>query len=361
MRKRRKRGKEREKVTCPKIRIEKGVVAVTKYLQRRIEKLWAFRHVKYQQSEVQQGPEAVMAKSEADSRAADMASLETLPQKLKLSVLSQIPDISTLNNLILASPTCYQAIISTNAGTKILSTILHREICPEILVEARFLLKARRIKRNENWLSVVQELIREYKNEKKTLVKAENGQGEGSEVLIEEENVLEVVKPHCLILEMAKEFCIEALGKHPVTEEFVDSPVILSDAEERRVQRALYRFEIFRVLFAEKDNWNSSSYRPREFDGMETSHLYLSSMRVWEVEELACIRDWMFRVYGRMLEEVRGLVYEVDLEVERDELRCFLKDEGEIEERARMQVQVRGMCSRLPPLILIHSGGIWKG
>jgi len=92
-----------------------------------------------------------MVKLEADSRAADMASL--------VSPSSQSPDISTLNNLILASPTCYQTFISTNAGSKIGSTILHREICPEIIIEARFLLKARRIKRNENWLGVVQELI----------------------------------------------------------------------------------------------------------------------------------------------------------------------------------------------------------
>jgi hypothetical protein len=66
-------------------------------------------------------------------------------------------------------------------------------------------------------------------------------------------------------------------------------------------------------------------------------------MRAWEVEELACVRDWMYRVYASVRKEGKGLVHEADMEVERDELRCFMMDTGDIEERARGQVQVRGM------------------
>jgi hypothetical protein len=60
------------------------------------------------------------------------------------------------------------------------------------------------------------------------------------------------------------------------------------------------------------------------FGGMEMSHLYLSGLRAWEVEELACVKDWMYRVYASVVKEGKGLVHEADMEVERDELRCFM-------------------------------------
>jgi hypothetical protein len=273
---------------------------------------------------------------------ANIASLETLPLVIKLAILAQIPDVETLDKLILASRV-YSGLCSEDVGKEVVFTILHRELSPSLIVEAQAILEARRIWRNETWLMSVEGFVHTCKNEKR-LASVENEDREREERGFRlEEGVLEIVKRHSLIVAMVKEFFAETLAVHPVTKELVDGPVVLSKTEEIRVQRAFYRFEIFRVLFAEKDIRKSGEYQGRYFGERELSDLYFSGtgMRAWEVEELACVRDWMFRVYGNVLEEVRELVHEMDMEVERDELRCFMRNEEEIEERARKQVQER--------------------
>ncbi len=200
------------------------------------------------------------------------------------------------------------------------------------------MIKSRRIPKDANWFSLLESFIAGYKDEKKK-VKAEKG--EGREVQIEGIDALEGLKLHSLIQELAIEFCAETLAVHPVAKNpRPNFNFTASETEKHRIQRALYRFEIFRAWFADMDA--KISYRPAGFGEVEMSHLFLSTMRPWEVEELACIRDWIVRVYRQMLRETRGLITEMDLEVERDELRCFMRDEEAIEERARRQILKRG-------------------
>jgi hypothetical protein len=235
-------------------------------------------------------PQPILEKPEADSKPAPPASHGTLPRELQLSL----------------SP----------------------------FLEARTVLKARNIERNETWLLSIQEFIQEYKNEKE---KPKSGKENES---VEENDELEaLIKLHSLILAMSQEFIAETLTTHPLTNTPLPTSQIVSEMERLRIQRALYRFEIFRTLFVEKDTAKSEAYR----EGTEMSHLYLLTMRAWEVEEIACVRDWMYRVYTRVLKDVKALVHEADMEMERDELRCFMRDKGEIEERARKLVLVRSM------------------
>jgi hypothetical protein len=61
----------------------------------------------------------------------------------------------------------------------------------------------------------------------------------------------------------------------------------------------------------------------------------------------------MFRVYGGVLRETRGSIWEMDLETERDELRCFMLEGRELEERAERQVMNRGKLL-FPQLIILE-------
>jgi hypothetical protein len=340
---------------------------MAKPLQRK-KRVWAVLYPKQARKD-QEMPEASIpdieepkleAQMQEDSTSAPAPlGLETLPLEMKLSILAQIPDVETLDNLMLASRV-YSALCSEGAGKEVVFAILHRELSPSLVVEAQAILEARRIWRNEIWLMSVEGFVHICKNEKR-LASVENEDRERERGgFWPEEDVLEIVKRHSLIVAMVKEFCAETLAVHPVTKEVVDGPVVLSKTEGIRVQRAFYRFEIFRTLFAEKDIRKAEEYQGRYFGERELSDLFFSGtgMRAWEVEELACVRDWMFRAYGNVLEEVRELVHEIDMEVERDELRCFMRDEGEIEERARRQVQERRKHNPFSPFFVLGIGGL---
>lgn len=69
----------------------------------------------------------------------------------------------------------------------------------------------------------------------------------------------------------------------------------LSGNEKRRIYRALYRFELFRALFAEPRDIRISPEARGCFDAIDQSLLFLSIFKTWEVEELACVRDYITR------------------------------------------------------------------
>lgn len=66
--------------------------------------------------------------------------------------------------------------------------------------------------------------------------------------------------------------------------------------EIRRIQRSILRIEIFNILFSEREY--SPSYRPNwESSSEELGNLFLSRFGLWEVEEMACMRDFFYRQY----------------------------------------------------------------
>ncbi|KAL9114051.1 MAG: hypothetical protein Q9227_001823 [Pyrenula ochraceoflavens] len=68
------------------------------------------------------------------------------------------------------------------------------------------------------------------------------------------------------------------------------SKSVLSSTERGRLQRAFFRFEIFRRLFRQPLHRDDSTPFP---DGKEQAELFLSHFPAWEIEELACIHQYL--------------------------------------------------------------------
>jgi hypothetical protein len=58
----------------------------------------------------------------------------------------------------------------------------------------------------------------------------------------------------------------------------------------------------------------------------------------------------------RVLEETRELVWEMNVESERQELRCFMKEGKQLEARAEKQVLARREFSSLSPFLIFEDG-----
>jgi hypothetical protein len=94
-----------------------------------------------------------------------------------------------------------------------------------------------------------------------------------------------------------------ALTVHPVTGERTQSRQSLSPKEQRRIHRALYRFELFRNLFIIPYGIDIRFEFRHLFDAMDQNFLFLHVFKVWEVEELACVRGHIIGRHAEFLQE----------------------------------------------------------
>jgi hypothetical protein len=329
-------------------------------IERGAKKLWRVLHSNPRSQSTSSAP-ASLPPAQAEPKPASTPSrtslvasvdIETLPPELNLAILSWLPDLRSLDALLRASPGCYR--VYQTSKTKILAALLRRELAPSILFEARSASRAKHIPRDENWLPILSNFMDEYKASK-----AEIKVGEPDPDLdLGDEDVEQMAKRHLLIQTLIGYFCTDTVLHIPVTEAPGTSASLnlefeMSETERHRIYRSLYRYQIFVTLFGDKSF--QPSYRPKDFWAQEMAELFLSAFAQspWEVEELACVRDWMYRVHGRMLQETKQMVWEVDVEAEREDLRHFMKEGKELEERAKRQVLER---SEFPtPLFLVKS------
>ncbi|KAG0650785.1 hypothetical protein D0Z07_2215 [Hyphodiscus hymeniophilus] len=169
------------------------------------------------------------------------ASLDQLPAELKASILYSAPNILVLQTLVRSSPLYHKVYLDERKA--ILSTVLLRDMGAQVLSDALAVYKASQIGFDGyvSWKEIT---------------------GKG----------------------------IECLGS-------------LSSSEKRRIYRALYRFELFRVLFTEPFDIQLPPKSRSCFDAMDQSLLFLSIFKAWEVEEIACIRDYIIRRHQEILRE----------------------------------------------------------
>lgn len=104
-----------------------------------------------------------------------------------------------------------------------------------------------------------------------------------------------------------EDLCQQAFSSHPFTIDQGKPCKKLSSDENCRFYRAFYRFEIFCTLFRSLENplsivSDEDEGSTSELDSLENSNLFLSLFNPWEVEELACVRDYFHNYYRRMLQ-----------------------------------------------------------
>lgn len=93
-----------------------------------------------------------------------------------------------------------------------------------------------------------------------------------------------------IIRYFAKDFGSSMLAVHPMSMDSIPCPSPLSSSEIRRIHRALYRFELYYRLFA------GSQWAVSEWMGLPAPTIkFLSLYPPWEVEEMHCIHDFLYR------------------------------------------------------------------
>lgn len=243
------------------------------------------------------------------------ASLEGLPAELKLSILRAAPSIYTLETLVRSSPLYHKVYLSDRKS--ILSEVVLRDIGIEVLGEALAIHAASELGFPQGYGGLEYDLmpfLSRYKLRREPggrkdivvnfLAQYKVDQSSSSAITpdsLDIRTLESLARLQSTVAKVASDFCESTLPYHPGTEEIVQGHNELSPNEKRRIYRAFYRCELFRVLFDDTRRFRTDDNE--RFDTMDQSFLFLYIFKTWEVEEMACVHDYMFRRHKEIYQE----------------------------------------------------------
>ena len=244
------------------------------------------------------------ARDEAIPCGPHKAALECLPTEIQCAVLLNNRDIASLKALIHASPGYHSAYLGQRHA--ILKRVTFNSIHPEVLYDAFFTIHSAYTMTTsaQDRTMRVKGFLSEYKDKRNDWTPPEH---------LDLESMTKLARLQNQVQHATDDLCQKAFSCHPFAGKLVGHGGQLSPNENRRFYRAFYRFEIFCRLFR---NWEAppadenSSYASdgdrestSELESLEKSSRFLSLFSPWEVEELACVRDYFCSYYRHMLQK----------------------------------------------------------
>lgn len=212
------------------------------------------------------------------------ASLEGLAVELQFEILQRLPDLPTLDAIVHASPSYHRAYMARRQS--ILAKMISRNVGPDILFEAHAVATA--IATNSKDGSEIRAFLEDYKSTRR----------QPASVSIERlplAHIAILAQVQYALRFATKDFFQATLSRNPLSDEKEKDIQPLSTNEVRRISRALYRFEIFCTIFS-----HPGFEVKQRLDCMDMCHLFLNQFPPWEVEEIACVRDYIIGRYAQL-------------------------------------------------------------
>ena len=200
--------------------------------------------------------------------------LESLPSEIIQHLLCFIPDVTSLWSTILTCSSLYNAFI--NAEALITSHVVKNFIDVDVLPEAVAALKSSRLApfKRDRVLEFVQSQLVSRKSPQISWILPE---------------ALPLSNLHQAVEYFAASFALRTLARLSPSAFAGTLPEYpLSPEELYRIQRALYRFEIYCNLFRGR--------KSGALDINEQQEVFFSKFSPWENEQLGCVHDYLFHL-----------------------------------------------------------------
>jgi len=119
---------------------------------------------------------------------------------------------------------------------------------------------------------------------------------------LDEGTLAAIARRQILMNQLSSQFSRSRLSHNPVTGEKEEAFEPLSHTEAVRIQRALYRYELFCSVFP-PNPMRDHRFLSDPLDAQEKAHYLLSLYQPWEVEEMTCVHDYLMDVYRQILRD----------------------------------------------------------
>ena len=213
------------------------------------------------------------------------SNLESLPVELQLSILYKLSDVSSLSALVHASPLYHQAYVSVRQ--QVLLEVLFEEVGPFVLFDAWIVVQAQKLEReNEDNGENVRWFLDQCKKSTLHNIPLKSMK----ELPLEE--LFSLARLQRTVQFVATAFVESAISNRPIACQLKDQHEPPSVTESQRMYRALYRLELFCRLFNEP-----TRKTPQPFKDINKPPLFVAFYPSREVEEIACIRDYIINFY----------------------------------------------------------------
>ncbi|KAI9734662.1 MAG: hypothetical protein M1834_002263 [Cirrosporium novae-zelandiae] len=232
-------------------------------------------------------------------------SLDGIPTELKWEVLTQVPDLLSLRSLVHASPSYHQAYYQKPES--ILFTVLSRDIepvlCDAFMANQCSKLRCEGMDRSGR-IQAKKEFIEHYKQNHDQPMKLPEK--------LELQGTVELAYLHIIIHDLVDDFCRSTFEVYTLSYGRDIEYVPPSPTEKRRIFRAFYRFQIYCNLFSMSGVRSPDTKEftipdiQEDFDGADKPWMFFSIFQPWEVEELGCIRDFIYKRYTEKFQEVEA-------------------------------------------------------
>ena len=235
--------------------------------------------------------------------------LEGMPPELQIEILSLSSSLDSLYNLIRASPRYYQVFLTMR------ETVLYQVICRliglKVLPDAIFLARCSQLPRARARLDLAStiEKIAEYQEHQQNF---SHNTPVGFSTLIRLCQLQPTIEYH---LESLGDDALKCLGN--CTQALRTGVIrtnskargectgkesdLLSTTEKARLRRALYRIELYGLLFYQTPTF---SFQTQRISGQEQERIFLSKFPPWEVEEMASIWYYFHLRLGECFDHV---------------------------------------------------------
>ncbi|KAE8344767.1 hypothetical protein BDV24DRAFT_160074 [Aspergillus arachidicola] len=246
----------------------------------------------------------------------ESVTLEALPPEMKSAILYAIIDLASLTAVVHASPSFHALYLSQRK--QLLSTVLEKCLQLPVMVDAVAALIAlrgreERCKAPKPALEAADEFLSKYIPLRSILNPPYSYSAYAyldQEVNVyqvfaslTEEDLIEMARLHIIVEFILQDMVHSFLELRPDTQRPKEENVTLSPPETFRMQRALYRLEIHRLLFSTRGlPWFEEQDRISDVyvNSDDQWNLFLSLFTPWEMEEIRCAAMYIFRVYEEM-------------------------------------------------------------
>ncbi|KAI1347768.1 hypothetical protein F5Y01DRAFT_307292 [Xylaria sp. FL0043] len=210
--------------------------------------------------------------------------IESLSVELVCMILSALPDVESLQTAVLSCPLFYSAFRA--AETSVTTHVLFSQIDASVLPEAMAAIESSRLGafkercKRQRWDAARDFITR---NLRKRPIPPDTW-------LLK--RALPLGRLHSCVEELAKQFAEATVSRGPAAR----CPLSTTNRERCRIQRALYRFEIYCKLLCEAD-WERRIYHNQDI-------LFFSNFSPWENEQLGCVHDFLVRAVSPAFNEI---------------------------------------------------------
>ena len=203
------------------------------------------------------------------------SAMERMPVELRQELLGFLPDLISLRSAVLTCSSFYEAFIS--AEVLVTTRVLGNQVDLEVLPEALAVLESSHL---QPWTRQrIQDFVRDHLDSRKPQLPSQWTLAQA----------ISLGSLHRHVQSFATAFASDALTKQLGANELNTIPNYPPSHDEiHRIQRALYRFELYCNLFRDP--------KRTLFNIKEQIPLFFFKFSPWEIEQLGIIHDYLFRV-----------------------------------------------------------------